>query len=273
MAYAALLGIQRAGLIWAPVNARNAIEENLYILDNTDVAFLFYHSSFEHYLPRIREACPKIKTFLCLDAPEFDDWLAQVRRRGARSGRRAGRGRDPDQLGRHDRPAQGRADHQPRDRDHERDLLGHHADRGAAGASDGGADDPRGGRLLVSAAALRRHQHLHGHGRSRRDPGGDREASRDAHLHAADADLHPAGASRHRQIRLQLAAAAGLRLGADVGRQAGRGDRGVRPRADPDLRPGRGLHDRHRLLARGPCRGAREQQAPSAGELRQGSRR
>ncbi len=71
MAYAALLGIQRAGLIWAPVNARNAIEENLYILDNTDVAFLFYHSSFEHYLPRLREACPKIRTFLCLDAPVF----------------------------------------------------------------------------------------------------------------------------------------------------------------------------------------------------------
>ena len=62
MAYAALLGIQRAGLIWAPVNARNAIEENLYILDNTDVAFLFYHSSFEDSLPRIREACPKIRT-------------------------------------------------------------------------------------------------------------------------------------------------------------------------------------------------------------------
>ena len=77
MAYAALLGIQRAGLIWAPVNARNAIEENLYILDNTDVAFLFYHSSFEHYLPRLREACPKIRTFLCLDAPVFTEWLAR----------------------------------------------------------------------------------------------------------------------------------------------------------------------------------------------------
>src|SRR3954463_3527390 len=75
MAYAALLGIQRAGLIWAPVNARNAIEENLYILDNTDVAFLFYHSSFEQYLPRIRGACPGIRTFLCLDAPQFADWL------------------------------------------------------------------------------------------------------------------------------------------------------------------------------------------------------
>ena len=76
-AYAALLGIQRAGLIWAPVNARNAIEENLFILDNTDVAFLFYHSSFAGYLPRIKAGCPKIKTFLCIDAPEFDAWLAR----------------------------------------------------------------------------------------------------------------------------------------------------------------------------------------------------
>jgi acyl-CoA synthetase (AMP-forming)/AMP-acid ligase II len=77
MAYAALLGIQRAGLIWAPVNARNAIEENLYILDNADVAFLFYHSSFAQYLPRIREGCPKIETFICIDAPEFGAWLGK----------------------------------------------------------------------------------------------------------------------------------------------------------------------------------------------------
>ena len=76
MAYAALLGIQRAGLVWAPVNARNALEENLFILDNTDVAFLFYHSSFEGYLARIRAACPKIRTFICLDRPEFEAWLA-----------------------------------------------------------------------------------------------------------------------------------------------------------------------------------------------------
>ena len=77
MAYAALLGIQRAGLIWAPVNARNALEENLYILDNTDVSFLFYHSSFAASLPRIREACPKIKNVICLDGPEFETWLAR----------------------------------------------------------------------------------------------------------------------------------------------------------------------------------------------------
>ncbi len=68
-AYACLLGIVRAGVTWAPVNARNALEENLYILNNTDVAFLFYHSSFEASLPRIKEACPGIKQFDCLDHP------------------------------------------------------------------------------------------------------------------------------------------------------------------------------------------------------------
>jgi acyl-CoA synthetase (AMP-forming)/AMP-acid ligase II len=76
MAYAALLGIDRAGLIWAPVNARNALEENLYILDSTDVSFLFYHSSFEQHLPRMRESCPGIKRLVCLDRPEFETWLA-----------------------------------------------------------------------------------------------------------------------------------------------------------------------------------------------------
>jgi acyl-CoA synthetase (AMP-forming)/AMP-acid ligase II len=75
-AYACLLGIVRAGVTWAPVNARNALEENLYILGNTDVEFLFYHSSFEASLARIREACPKIAEFVCLDRPSFDAWLA-----------------------------------------------------------------------------------------------------------------------------------------------------------------------------------------------------
>jgi acyl-CoA synthetase (AMP-forming)/AMP-acid ligase II len=77
MAYAALMGIVRAGLIWTPVNARNAIEENLFILDNTDVEVLFYHSSFEGYISRIREACPRIGTFICIDDPAFEGWLSR----------------------------------------------------------------------------------------------------------------------------------------------------------------------------------------------------
>jgi acyl-CoA synthetase (AMP-forming)/AMP-acid ligase II len=81
-AYAALLGIVRAGVTWAPVNARNALDENIYILNNTDVEWLFYHSSFEGYLPRLKAECPKIRTYVCLDqpgetAPFFEAWIAQ----------------------------------------------------------------------------------------------------------------------------------------------------------------------------------------------------
>jgi len=76
-AYACLLGIVRAGVTWAPVNARNALEENLYILNNTDVEVLFYHSSFEAYLSRIREACAAIREFICIDQSSFEAWLAE----------------------------------------------------------------------------------------------------------------------------------------------------------------------------------------------------
>ncbi|MGE0659998.1 MAG: class I adenylate-forming enzyme family protein [Reyranellaceae bacterium] len=80
-AYAALLGIVRAGLSWAPVNARNGIDENIYILNNVDCSCLFYHSSFEHYLPRLRAECPKIRHYICIDqagadAPFLMDWMA-----------------------------------------------------------------------------------------------------------------------------------------------------------------------------------------------------
>ena len=176
------------GMIWAPVNARNAIEENLYILDNTDVEFLFYHSSFAATLPRIREACPKIRDLRLPRCAVVRRMALASEGRGARPARRSRCRGDPGQLRRHHRPAQGRADHQPQHRDHELDLLGDCMPiERAAGPSHGGADDSRGGRLLLSAAALRRHQHLHGHRRSGRHPGRHREAPGDARLHAADA--------------------------------------------------------------------------------------
>ena len=67
MAYAAILGLTRAGCTWVTVNARNAIEENTYILGNTETEWLFYHSSFEDYVDKIRADCPKIKNYICLD--------------------------------------------------------------------------------------------------------------------------------------------------------------------------------------------------------------
>ncbi len=80
MGYAAMFGIARSGCTWAPINARNAIEENLYILANLDVELVFYHSSFEGYLDRIRAECPAVRAFVCIDAPgaaapSLEDWL------------------------------------------------------------------------------------------------------------------------------------------------------------------------------------------------------
>ena len=196
------------GVTWAPVNARNALEENLYILGNTDVEFLFYHSSFEASLPRIREACPKIRD-LRLPRPAVVRRLAGAARRRRRptcpmtpddvaflvsSGGTTGRPKGVQITNRNIETMNSI-------------FWALHAGRGAAGASDGGADDPCGGRLLLPAAALWRHQHLHGHGRSRRHPGRDREAQGHAPLHAADPDLHAARPPRRRQVRLQLAAA------------------------------------------------------------------
>jgi acyl-CoA synthetase (AMP-forming)/AMP-acid ligase II len=75
MAYAALMGIVRSGATWAPVNARNSLDDNAYILDNGDCEFLFYHSSFEPVLERLRQDCPKIRHYVCLDR-DLEAWMA-----------------------------------------------------------------------------------------------------------------------------------------------------------------------------------------------------
>ena len=71
-AFDALLGLYRAGGVWVPINARNAIAENSYILDNNDVELLFYNSEFEANINVIREKCSSIKTYVCLDRPGTD---------------------------------------------------------------------------------------------------------------------------------------------------------------------------------------------------------
>ncbi|MFC0218023.1 AMP-binding protein [Pseudochelatococcus lubricantis] len=75
-----MLGLFRSGVAWVPVNAKNAIGENCYILDNCDVEILFYHSEFEPLIGQIRSACPKIGHYICLDrrtdaVPSLEDWM------------------------------------------------------------------------------------------------------------------------------------------------------------------------------------------------------
>lgn len=80
-AFDALLGIFRAGGAWVPINARNAIAENAYILDHNEVEFLFFNSEFEDNIQILKEKCPGIRTYVCLDraaadVPGFDSFVS-----------------------------------------------------------------------------------------------------------------------------------------------------------------------------------------------------
>ncbi|MFP6778614.1 MAG: AMP-binding protein [Alphaproteobacteria bacterium] len=80
-AFEAWIGAARAGGAWVGLAALASIDENIYVINNRDAAWLFYHSSFENEIDRIRAACPKLKQVICLDKPGishpfFDDFIA-----------------------------------------------------------------------------------------------------------------------------------------------------------------------------------------------------
>ena len=76
-AFACILGILRAGGAWMPINARNSLDDNVFILDHNECAWLFYHSAFAAEIEVIRAQAPKIRGFVCVDRPNAGDpWLA-----------------------------------------------------------------------------------------------------------------------------------------------------------------------------------------------------
>jgi acyl-CoA synthetase (AMP-forming)/AMP-acid ligase II len=80
MAFACVLGALRAGGAWVPLNARNALDDNIYFINLTDCEWLFYHSTFEDHIARIQANCPNLKNVVCIDregkdAPYLEDWL------------------------------------------------------------------------------------------------------------------------------------------------------------------------------------------------------
>ncbi len=82
LAFACLLGIVRAGMVWVAVNPKNGLEENAYILDNFEAEVLFYHSVFEPAVAEIRKRVPRIQRFVCIDkpggnAPALTDWAGE----------------------------------------------------------------------------------------------------------------------------------------------------------------------------------------------------
>ncbi|MBU3738021.1 MAG: AMP-binding protein [Rhodoferax sp.] len=82
-AFACILGILRSGMAWMPLNARNSLDDNRYILDSNGCAWLFYHSAFAQEVETLRQGAPGLRGLVCVDRangpdPSLHDWLAGV---------------------------------------------------------------------------------------------------------------------------------------------------------------------------------------------------
>jgi acyl-CoA synthetase (AMP-forming)/AMP-acid ligase II len=80
-AFEAWIGAARAGGAWVGLAALASIDENIYVINNRDSEWLFYHSTFEDDIARIKAECPKLKHVICLDKPGmshpyFRDFIA-----------------------------------------------------------------------------------------------------------------------------------------------------------------------------------------------------
>lgn len=80
MAFVCVLGILRACAAWVPINARSAMTENLHILNDSGCELLFYHSTFENEIEKIREQAQAIRRFVCVDhdgsgSPSLEKWI------------------------------------------------------------------------------------------------------------------------------------------------------------------------------------------------------
>src|SRR3954451_15116710 len=67
VAFTCIFGISRAGAVWCPINPRNEAAENRELLDQFDCEVLIYQAAFAPLVDRIRDALPKIRTFVCVD--------------------------------------------------------------------------------------------------------------------------------------------------------------------------------------------------------------
>ncbi len=75
-----MYGLFRAGAVLIPVNIRNPIKENLYVLNMVKCNMVFYHSAFEAHVSRMKKECPSIRQFVCIDTDQGEgaylaDWM------------------------------------------------------------------------------------------------------------------------------------------------------------------------------------------------------
>ena len=83
-AWTCTLGLWRANMSWIPVGARNAAEENHYVLDAFDCDVLFFQQYFAGVIAELQPRLPKIRHWICIDgaAPHvagsqnLQEWIA-----------------------------------------------------------------------------------------------------------------------------------------------------------------------------------------------------
>ncbi|MEJ6011909.1 class I adenylate-forming enzyme family protein [Novosphingobium aquae] len=78
-AWACSLGLWRANMTWIPINARNAAEDNRFLLDAFDCEVLFFQQAFADIIAEIRPSLPKVRHWVCIDsdtadAPSLESW-------------------------------------------------------------------------------------------------------------------------------------------------------------------------------------------------------
>ena len=78
-----LLAMWRANGKWIPVNTRNAIDANAAYINYVRLKWLVYHSSKADEVQQLKDLCPTLQHFVCLDQrmgndPSLDEFMAGV---------------------------------------------------------------------------------------------------------------------------------------------------------------------------------------------------
>lgn len=71
-AFEPVIGLQRAGMVWLPLNVRYGHEELLHAVRSNDCEFIFFHSSLEPLVRGILAQCPHIVGAVAIDGPAGD---------------------------------------------------------------------------------------------------------------------------------------------------------------------------------------------------------
>jgi len=67
LGYLSVVGVNRADMVWIPVNYRNALPDTMQILEFFDTDCLLVHSKFLNQVADIQKQVPSIKKVVCID--------------------------------------------------------------------------------------------------------------------------------------------------------------------------------------------------------------